>query len=158
VEVGDMTKAYPLDEKLERACVDDEIQCQRIAVFWYGPTQTAIAFESAVEGQTLTFAADDVSPESAPFKDKETGTRWTIAGRAVDGPLRGKELTWVPSIQCRWYAWSGEHPETAVYEAESEKPALGRSPLPKRSPGAVAALLILSLVGCAVSRANYVLP
>lgn len=117
VEIGDATKAYPLDEKVERACFTDEVAGTPIAVFWYAPTRSAIAFEAMVEGQQLTFYGDEVSPESAPFKDKETGTRWTIAGRAVDGPLRGKELTWVPSIQCRWYAWSGEYPQTAVYEA-----------------------------------------
>ena len=55
-----------------------------------------------------------MSPESAPFKDKETSTRWTLAGRAVDGPLRGKELKWINSIQCHWYAWSAEYPETLL--------------------------------------------
>lgn len=34
----------------------------------------------------LTFYADEISPESPAFKDKETGTRWSIAGRAIDGP------------------------------------------------------------------------
>jgi hypothetical protein len=63
----------------------------------------------------LTFAADEISPETAPFKDRESGTRWTLAGRGVDGPLRGKELTWIPSIQCRWFAWSGEHPEADLH-------------------------------------------
>ena len=47
----------------------------------------------------------------------ETGTRWTLAGRAIDGPLRGQELTWVDSIQCRWYAWSTEYPETLLHES-----------------------------------------
>jgi hypothetical protein len=64
----------------------------------------------------LTLYADDISPESAPFKDKETGSRWTLAGRAVDGPMRGKELHWINSIQCRWYAWSSEYPETLLYD------------------------------------------
>jgi len=48
-------------------------------------------------------------------KDRETGTRWTLAGRDVDGRLRGKELKWVDSIQCRWYAWSAVFPKTLLY-------------------------------------------
>src|SRR5205823_6592189 len=28
---------------------------------------------------------------TAPFKEQETGTRWTLPGRAVDGPLKGQE-------------------------------------------------------------------
>ena len=27
--------------------------------------------------------ADEVSPETVRFKDKETGARWTLGGRAV---------------------------------------------------------------------------
>lgn len=117
VEVGDKTKAYPLDEKIERACFTDEIDGKSIAIFWYGPTKSSVAFESVLDGQQLSFFADDISPDTAPFKDKETGTRWTLAGRAVDGPLRGKELTWVPGLECRWYAWSVENPGTELYEA-----------------------------------------
>ena len=115
VELEDARKAYPLDEKTERACFTDEVAGKPIAVFWYGPTRSAVAFESTLEGQKLTFYADKISPETCPFKDKETGTRWTLAGRGVDGPLRGKELTWVPSIQCKWFAWSGEYPKTEVF-------------------------------------------
>lgn len=115
VEFAAAQKAYPLDQLAERACLLDEAGDQKIAVFWYGATKTAVAFDRQVDGKTLTFYADKISPESAPFKDKETGTRWSLAGRGIDGPLRGKELNWVNSIQCRWYAWSAEYPETSIY-------------------------------------------
>lgn len=115
VEFAATEKAYPLDDLPERSCIVDSVGDQSVAVFWYGPTKTAVAFDRNLDGRQLTFYADKISPESAPFKDKETGTRWTLAGRAVDGPLRGKELKWIPSIQCRWYAWSTEYPETSVY-------------------------------------------
>jgi hypothetical protein len=117
VEINGQQKAYPLDDIPERACFRDKMGDQNIAVFWYGPTKTAVAFESKIGDQSLTLYADNVSPETAPFKDKETGTRWTLAGRAVDGPLRGKELKWVNSIQCRWYAWSAEYPKTKLHDA-----------------------------------------
>ncbi|HKQ37671.1 MAG TPA: DUF3179 domain-containing (seleno)protein [Verrucomicrobiae bacterium] len=106
------TTAFPLDPGKERACYLGN----GVAVFWYGPTKSAIAFSTKLEEQTLTFYASASSPESAPFKDKETGTRWTLAGRGVDGPLRGKELTWAPSVHCRWYAWAAEYPETKIYQ------------------------------------------
>lgn len=116
VEFARTNKAYPLDSLPERACLLDKVADQDIAVLWYGPTKTAVAFHRQLGARTLTLYADNISPESAPFKDKETGSRWTLAGRAVDGPLRGKELKWVNSIQCRWYAWSAEYPETSLYE------------------------------------------
>ena len=115
VEAGGQTKAYPLDQAGERACFTDTVGDEALAVFWYQPTRSAVAFRSRLDGRALTFYADSVSPETAPFKDRETGSRWTLAGRAVDGPLKGKELTWVNSVQCRWYAWAAEYPETAVY-------------------------------------------
>ncbi len=123
VETGDRTKAYPLDDAGERACFTDESGGASIAVFWYQPTRSAVAFSAKLADRMLTFYADDTSPETAPFKDKETGTRWTLAGRAVDGPLKGQELTWVPSVQCRWYAWVAEYPGTALYARPQKEPS-----------------------------------
>ncbi len=116
VEFASSQRAYPLPADEARACLLDEVDGEAIAVFWYGNTKTAVAFDREVDGRVLTFYADAISPESAPFKDKETGTRWTIAGRGIDGPLRGHELTWAGGIQCRWYAWASEYPKTTVFE------------------------------------------
>ncbi len=116
VEVADERKAFAIDGLGSRACFNDTVGDQDVTVFWYAATKSAVAFNRALDGRTLTFYADRISPETAPIKDRETGTRWTLAGRGVDGPLRGKELQWVNSIQCRWYAWAAENPETLVYE------------------------------------------
>lgn len=118
IELDEHGKAFPLDESGERACWDDKVAGQDIAVFWYGPTHSAVAYQRSLEGRILTLYADFSSPETAPFKDKETGTRWTLAGRAVDGLLKGKELTWVRSVQCRWYAWAAEYPQTELFAPE----------------------------------------
>jgi hypothetical protein len=115
VEIGDAQKAFPIDTKAERACYVDSVGEVPVAVFWYGPTGTAVAWRSRLGDRTLTFYASESSPETAPFKDKETGTRWTLAGRGVDGPLRGQELDWAESIQCRWYAWAAEYPKTHLH-------------------------------------------
>jgi len=120
VELGDHGKAFPLDESVERACWGDKVAGEEIAVFWYGPTRSAIAYGRLLGDQLLTLYADSVSPETAPFKDKETGSRWTLAGRAVDGPLRGKELNCVRSVQCRWYAWAAEYPQAEVYGLQKQ--------------------------------------
>lgn len=120
VDLEHAHKAYLLTGLPERATYSDTLDETPITVFWYAATETSVAFDRRVEGRTLTFYADEISPESAPFKDRETGTRWTLAGRAVDGPLRGKELTWIPSIQCRWFAWSAEFPETELTKDADE--------------------------------------
>ncbi len=114
--VGRESLAVPLRRSEERACHVVQIGGRAVAVFWYGPTQTSVAFESVLDGRKLTLYADSVSPETAPFKDRETSTRWTPAGRGVDGPLRGKELIWVDGVQCRWYAWANDNPGTGIYK------------------------------------------
>lgn len=126
VRVGDRTIAFPLATNKERAVYMSSIAGEQVSVFWYCPTRSAIAFSSTLEmvgpssaaSQQLTFYASDSSPETAPFKDKETGTRWTLAGRGIDGPLRGKELQWIDSIQCNWYAWAAEYPKTEIFKVE----------------------------------------
>jgi hypothetical protein len=120
VELSDAQKAFPLDTKKERACYMGVVGGTQVAVFWYGPTRTAVAWKSRLGERTLTFYASESSPETAPFKDKETGTRWTLAGRGVDGPLRGQELEWAESVQCRWYAWAAEYPQTQLHAAAKE--------------------------------------
>jgi hypothetical protein len=120
VEAGGGTKAFPLDGSQDRACYMDLVGGVPVAVFWYAPTRTAVTWSARLGDRTLTFYASQSSPETAPFKDKETNTRWTLAGRAVDGPLRGQELQWVDSVQCRWYAWAAEYPDTAVHEPTKE--------------------------------------
>ncbi len=122
VRIGDATMAFPLDGLRERACLVDKVGGRfSVAVFWYAPTHSAVGFSAVLDDRKFDFYADDVSPETAPIKDKQTETRWTLAGRGVDGPLRGKELRWVDSVQCRWYAWAAEHPETEVHAGAKTK-------------------------------------
>jgi hypothetical protein len=124
IEGNHETTALTLENLGDRNCRMTSVDGKSIAVFWYGPTKTAVAFVAEVDDQPLTFYADDISPETAPFKDRETGTRWTLAGRAVDGKLRGRELEWAPSIACRWYAWSHEYPKTKI---DTQDPKAGNA-------------------------------
>jgi len=57
----------------------------------------ALAFRDEIDGVRHTFYGDPASPETAPFKDRETETRWTLAGRAVKFVARpiGESRTWL---------------------------------------------------------------
>ncbi|MCA9060815.1 MAG: DUF3179 domain-containing protein [Planctomycetaceae bacterium] len=120
IHLQNQALAFPLDQLPARACLNDTVGDEPVSVFWYERTGTAIAFSRRLDDRVLTFYADEISPETAPIKDRETGTRWSLAGRGIDGPLRGRELKWVPSIQCRWFAWSSEFQETRIH-AVTEK-------------------------------------
>jgi len=116
VEIEQAQRAFPLDLSKERDCFNDTLDDTPVTAFWYGPTQSSVAWIRQVGDRILTFRADEIAPETAPFMDNETNSRWTLAGRAVDGPLRGTELKWIPSIQCRAAAWTAEFPETTWFQ------------------------------------------
>ncbi len=126
VSGGDVQKAYPFELIAEMGAINDDVDGNPVAVFWGSDTAdaldatniadgqaigTAIAFDRVVDGQELTFAAagDDL------FTDTETGTTWTLLGRAVDGPLAGAQLETAPHGNEFWFAWAAFFPEGEVY-------------------------------------------
>ena len=50
----------------------------------------------------------------AGFVDNETGSTWTIVGRAVEGPLAGESLEAVPHLDTFWFAWAAYRPGTEL--------------------------------------------
>ena len=72
--------------------------------------QTA-AFEREAGGRTLHF-----EPSGSEFTDRETGSTWNMAGRAIAGPLRGERLSAVPHGNHFWFAWVVFRPDTEVWQ------------------------------------------
>ncbi len=96
-----------------------------------GPQPNAAGVSPADEGNPLPAGSPIVPPrklslaqaaKSGPgrFQDAETHSFWDIAGRCVDGELKGWTLEWADSVQVKWFAWAAEFPETSIYT--SEKP------------------------------------
>ena len=123
VALGGHAKAYPISALEKTGLIADEVGDQKAVVLWYGPTRTAAIYGTEVDEtnptQSVTLAVDS-KVAAAPFVDRETGSRWDIVGRAVDGPLKGRTLRWLPGVQCRWFAWSAEYPETRLYSAPAD--------------------------------------
>ena len=59
----------------------------------------------ATSSEPVTLAVDAGDPQ-APWVDRETGSRWSVAGRAVSGPRKGQTLRWLPGVMVKWYAWA----------------------------------------------------
>ena len=66
-------------------------------------------FEPVIDGHTLTFTRRDDA-----FVDDQTGSRWDILGRALDGPLEGAALDPHPHVDTFWFAWAAFLPGTDV--------------------------------------------
>jgi hypothetical protein len=89
---------------------------KRATILWDGRTRTAAVYAPETEDHsgrpvTLEVVASD---SEAPWVDKETGSRWSIVGRAVSGPRKGQALSWLPGVMVKWYAWAASYPATTV--------------------------------------------
>ena len=122
VSHGKTTRAYPLTMLAKSGIIQEQMDEQPWVILWHCPTKTAAAYVSvaspakkeAGKARRVTLVLDKKN-DPAPFLDKETGSRWDIAGRAVAGQLKGWTLTWLDGTQVRWFAWAAEYPETSVY-------------------------------------------
>ncbi len=118
--------AYPYDVLKEVNVVNDTVGGTEVVVVWAAGTASALdadsvaggrdvgtadAFARELEGQTLTFAFD-----GSKIMDAETGSEWNVLGRAVRGPLAGKQLTPVVAVNHFWFSWAAFKPETRIYQ------------------------------------------
>lgn len=125
VDVNGDAVAFDYDTLAEVRVVNTTIGGEDIVVFWSPGTASALdqaalalgrdvgaanAFSRGLADRTLTFAVD-----GSAFVDLETGTRWNIAGQAVEGELAGAVLAPVVAINHFWFSWAAFRPETRVY-------------------------------------------
>lgn len=127
VTVGETEKAYPFSALQEERVVNDEIDGQPVVVFWGASDTadaldsgviadaqsigTAIAYDPVIEDRRLTFEATG----DTEFIDNETGTTWTILGKAIAGELEGEELELVTHRNEFWFAWQAFFPDAEVW-------------------------------------------
>ncbi len=112
LEVGAASRAYPLNQ-LGTAAVNDDVGGRAVVVFTSADGPTGAAFDPVVDGQRLTF---DVAEDG--FRDRETGTEWTFAGRATDGALQGRQLTPLPTRTAYWFSYRSAFPDVTIAEPE----------------------------------------
>lgn len=72
----------------------------------------AVAFKRTLDGEMLSFAFDD---DRGLFIDRQTESAWTIMGRAVSGPLAGKQLELIAGLNNFWFSWAAFYPGTRIY-------------------------------------------
>lgn len=80
------------------------------AVLWDGQRAAAVAVRPVADGRTLTLGVED-----GWIVDAETGSRWSVRGQAVSGPLTGQELPLIAEAYVAfWQAWAAFHPGTEL--------------------------------------------
>ena len=120
---GKESRAWPLRSFGERSGLRKaSVGGQEALILWDARIRTAAAYAPEIDGkpgEAVTLAVD-ASNVAAPWIDKETGSRWSVVGRAVSGPRKGQTLRWLPGIVVKWYAWAAEYPETSIAESRGD--------------------------------------
>ena len=74
--------------------------------------EAVIVYVREVNGDALHFDRG----AAGELVDRQSGSVWRLAdGRAVAGPLDGRQLTRVPATPVFWFAWSALYPHTTIY-------------------------------------------
>ena len=132
-------KAYPLNTlSKEGGVIHDSLGGQDLAIFWNPATRTAAAYATRVDEMETTKAVKlefDAAEQNAPFIDRESSSRFGVEGRAVSGPLKDKTLTWIDSVQCKWFAWAAENPKTEIHSVTKGQPIDAGRERPKADRG-----------------------
>src|SRR5262249_49353987 len=117
--------ADPWPVLAERRVVHDRLGDQELVILYQPGTLSALdapqiqrsravgatgAFRRVLESRALTFEATGEG-----FRDRETGSSWTLLGHAIKGALAGRRLTAVPHVDAFWFAWAAFNPTTTVY-------------------------------------------
>lgn len=71
---------------------------------------TAGAFDRRLDGRLLSLRPLG----NGIFRDRETGSRWDVTGRAVSGPLAGRRLTPVVHDEQFWFALAAFLPDARI--------------------------------------------
>jgi uncharacterized protein DUF3179 len=106
-----------LDALGEFGVVNLELDGIPLAIVWDRAGQSGTTF-SRIPLDVVTGGDDPLtfSVENGKIIDLETGSEWSLAGRAIDGPLGGASLRIHPaSMIAFWFAWSAFHPNTEVW-------------------------------------------
>ena len=79
-------------------------------VLWDAARGAALPARPSARGQRLTFDIRD-----GAIVDNETGSTWSVAGRAMSGPLTGERLAPIPEAYIAfWRPWVAYHPGTEL--------------------------------------------
>ena len=118
LNLNGVAKAYPVDAVVKQSLILDKVAGVPIFVVIGDDKKSVRAFETSVDGRKLEFF---VKPNAASLTlvDAETGSEWDFTGRAISGPLSGKQLKKVAVLNDYWFDWTTYNPRTLIYQLGS---------------------------------------
>ena len=73
-----------------------------------------------MDGRVLHFRLAGINNQNFIMRDEETGSWWQqISGKAIQGPLKGRQLEYVAFDEMSFALWKREHPSGQVLLADA---------------------------------------
>lgn len=126
IENGGKYKIYPFKAIRKKKVINDGFEGKKIVIFYAGKTVSVLDEENIKDSQhvgTVTVFSSIVDGKQLLFKhkkgmyiDKETGSKWDITGRCLEGIYKGKQLVTEVHSNHFAFAWLAFHPESEIYE------------------------------------------
>ena len=114
VVVNRHAKAYRMTDVQQQNPVIDTVGGVPIIIVADG--QSVRAFSRVVDGKPIDLFARSEAV-SITLVDSGTGSEWDFTGRAIGGPLAGRQLQRIEVLRDYWFDWRAYHSETLIYSA-----------------------------------------
>lgn len=102
-------RAYQLQQIEDSHIINDDISGRKMVLMSFHPFMVR-AYDRSVDGQVLDFQYDDIK-----VIDTQTSSVWNFEGAAIEGKMKGKQLTRLPFDEGFWFEWAAFHPDTSLY-------------------------------------------
>ena len=115
ISLGGKSVAYPLPALQRQSPIIDMVGSVPIVVLLGEDRRSVRAFERTVDGQRLEFF-QKTEGDGFTLIDLETGSTWNFEGKAIAGPLAGRQLKKIFVLEDYWFDWRLYHPDTTIYD------------------------------------------
>jgi len=116
IRIDGVSKAYPMQQLLLENPIVDTLASRPILVVTGPDGRSVRAFERSAGGQTLDLYLES---DGTAFRlvDAQSGSHWDFSGKAIAGPLTGKQLARIQTLKDYWFDWKLYNPQSLVYQA-----------------------------------------
>ena len=115
VTINNAARAYPFDALLKQSPIVDELGGTPLVIVLGDDHKSVRVFDRTVEARKLELLQ---KPNQVPLRlvDAQTASEWDFSGRALNGPLTGKQLKKIPVLNDYWFDWKTYNQNTTLYQ------------------------------------------
>jgi hypothetical protein len=124
VEINGIAKAYPLRILDRHEVVNDRFSNQFVVVSYCPLCGSGMSFDASLDGRKTFGVSGLLYNSDVLLYDRETDSLWSqILEKSVSGPMVGKSLKSIVTLNTKWGSWKTSHPSTLVLSLETGHPS-----------------------------------